>query len=69
MDADLTLVDVLRSTQLQPKDLVQRYALSPYLGSTFRGSVERTLRRGETIFAAGQITTRTGGKFVKPSSS
>ncbi|MGB6942318.1 MAG: allantoinase AllB [Bryobacteraceae bacterium] len=68
MDADLTLVDVLRSTQLQPKDLVQRYALSPYLGSTFRGSVERTLRRGETIFAAGQITTRTGGKFVKPSS-
>ncbi len=69
MDADLTLVDVLRSTQLQPKDLMQRHALSPYLGSTFRGSVERTLRRGETIFAAGQITARTGGKFVKPSLS
>ena len=69
MDADLTLVDVLRSAQLQPKDLMQRHALSPYLGSTFRGSVERTIRRGETIFAAGQITARTGGKFVRPSSS
>ncbi len=38
---------------------MQRHALSPYLGSTFRGSVERTIRRGETIFAAGQITART----------
>jgi allantoinase len=45
---------------------MQRHALSPYLGSTFRGSVVRTIRRGETIFANGEITARSEGKFVKP---
>ena len=28
---------------------MQRHALSPYIGATFRGSVVRTMRRGETI--------------------
>jgi allantoinase len=67
MDADLALVDVSRSVRLQPKQLMQRHPLSPYLGYTFRGCVERTLRRGETIFASGEITARGGGKFVRPS--
>jgi allantoinase len=66
MDADLALVDVSRSTQLLPKHLKQRHPLSPYLGSTFRGSVERTIRRGETIFLSGEIVARTGGRFVRP---
>jgi allantoinase len=67
MDADLALVDVLRSAQLQPEHLLQRHPLNnPYLGSTFRGCVERTLRRGETIFASGQIIARSGGRFVRP---
>jgi allantoinase len=66
MDADLTLVDLSRSVQLRPEHLMQRHALSPYLGSTFRGSVVRTIRRGETIFANGEITARSEGKFVKP---
>jgi allantoinase len=67
MDADLALVDVSRSVRLQPKHLMQRHPLSPYLGSTFRGCVERTIRRGETIFASGEITASGGGKFVRPS--
>ena len=67
MDADLAIVDVFRSAKLQPEHLMQRHALSPYLGSTFRGGVVRTIRRGETIFASGEITSRTGGKFVRPS--
>jgi allantoinase len=67
MDADLALVDVLRSAQLQPEHLLQRHPLNnPYLGSTFRGCVERTIRRGETIFASGKITARGPGKFVRP---
>jgi allantoinase len=66
MDADLALVNLSRSVQLQPQHLKQRYALSPYLGASFRGSVERTIRRGETIFASGEITARSGGKFVRP---
>lgn len=67
MDADLAIVDVFRSARLQPEHLMQRHALSPYLGSTFRGGVIRTIRRGETIFSAGEITARSGGKFVRPS--
>jgi dihydroorotase-like cyclic amidohydrolase len=67
MDADLALVDVSRSAQLQPEHLMQRHPLhNPYLGSTFRGNVERTIRRGETIFASGKITARSPGKFVRP---
>src|SRR3984885_5929212 len=66
MDADLTLVDLLRSVQLQPKDLKQRHALSPYLGTSFRGCVVRTIRRGETIFASGEIVAQTAGRFVRP---
>jgi allantoinase len=66
MDADLTLVDLSRSFQLQPENLKQRHALSPYIGSFFRGCVVRTIRRGETIFASGEIVARTGGRFVRP---
>ena len=66
MDADLALVDLARSTNLQASDLKQRHALSPYIGSTLRGAIVRTLRRGETIFASGEIVARTGGRFVRP---
>jgi allantoinase len=66
MDADLALVDISRSVQLRPENLKQRHALSPYIGSTFRGSIERTIRRGETIFASGEIVARTTGRFIRP---
>ena len=66
MDADLALVDLSRSIQLQPEHLKQRHALSPYLGSTFRGTVVRTIRRGETIFASGESAARTRGRFIRP---
>jgi allantoinase len=67
MDADLCLVDLSRSAQLRPEHLMQRHPVTnPYAGSTFRGNVERTIRRGETIFASGKITARGPGKFVRP---
>ncbi len=66
MDADLILVDLSRSVQLRPEHLMQRHALSPYVGSSFRGSVMRTIRRGETIFSDGEIAASTKGKFVRP---
>ena len=66
MDADLTLVNRSRSVQLRREHLMQRHALSPYIGSFFRGCVVRTIRRGETIFASGEITARSKGKFVRP---
>jgi allantoinase len=66
MDADLALVNLSRSTPLRPEDLKQRHLSSPYLGSTFRGAIERTIRRGETIFASGKITAQSRGQFVRP---
>lgn len=66
MDADLALVDISRSVQLQAEHLKQRHALSPYIGSNLRGCVVRTIRRGETIFASGEIVARTPGRFVRP---
>jgi allantoinase len=67
MDADLALVDVFRSTELRPEHVMQRHPLNnPYLGSTFRGSVVRTIRRGEAIFASGEIVARASGKLVRP---
>jgi allantoinase len=67
MDADLALVNVSRPVRLEPEHLMQRHPMTnPYLGSTFRGNVERTIRRGETIFASGKITAREPGKFVRP---
>jgi allantoinase len=68
-DADLALVDLSRSTQLRTEHLMQRHALSPYLGSSFTGTVVRTIRRGETIFSSGEITARSKGRFVRPSLS
>lgn len=66
LDADLVLVDCEKSFLLQREDLLTRHPLSPYLGSTFRGVVRRTILRGETIFAEGHISHDVRGKFVRP---
>ena len=68
-DADLTLVDLAASHVLNRGDLYQRHGLSPYIGRTFRGKVQRTIRRGETIFENGKITAQTNGTLVRPSAS
>lgn len=64
--ADITLVDIDSAFTLRERDLLQRHAMSPYIGGSFRGAVKRTLRRGQTIFADGKITVQNGGKFVRP---
>ena len=68
-DADVAVVDLERTHTLSTSDLQQRHKISPYIGSTFRGTLRRTIRRGETIFADGHITARTTGSFVRPSQS
>jgi allantoinase len=66
-DADLAIVDISRSFDLHAEDLVQRHRQSPYIGARFRGAVQRTIRRGETIFSNGKITARNRGALVRPS--
>jgi len=65
-DADLVLVDLDRSFTLDAASLLQRHNTSPYVGETFRGTVRRTIRRGETIYSDGQVTAATKGRFVCP---
>jgi allantoinase len=66
-DADIVLVDLDSRRRLRAADLLQRHALSPYVGEVFHGVVRRTLRRGETIFLDGRIVSDTRGRFLKPS--
>jgi allantoinase len=65
-DADLVLVDLAKTHVLRSEDLRQRHPSSPYVGQIFRGIVRRTIRRGETIFADGEVTAASGGRFLRP---
>jgi allantoinase len=65
-DADCTLVDLDAPFALEAGRLLTRHPLSPYLGSTFRGTVRRTISRGETIFQDGRITSSRPGRMVRP---
>ncbi len=64
--ADLTLVDLEAPFTLRGDDLWQRHRISPYVGTHFRGTVRRTIRRGETIFDGGAITAQSRGSLVRP---
>ena len=64
--ADITLVDLNAAAILAKDDLQQRYPLNPYVGTTFRGAIRQTIRRGETIFRQGRITAQTPGRLVRP---
>ncbi len=66
-DADLVLIDAAESFTLGEADLHQRHRASPYVGRRFRGTVRRTIRRGETIFMDGRITAGTRGRFIAAS--
>lgn len=64
-DADIVLVDTKRQTTLGPEDLFYRNRHSAYVGSTMHGMVTRTILRGLTIFAEGQIMVEApGGLFL-----
>jgi allantoinase len=65
-DADLTLVDLNATFTLKSEQLMQRHRLSPYVGRTFRGTVRRTIRGGQTIFQDGNITASSQGRLVRP---
>jgi allantoinase len=67
--ADLTLIDLTSSFTLNAAVLLQRHALSPYIGHRFRGVVRRTIRRGATIFKGGTIAEQGRGRLVRPQGS
>lgn len=65
-DGDLVLLDPMAPYTLDASRLHQRHKISPYIGCTFHGTVRRTIRRGETIFADGTIAAATRGRYVRP---
>jgi allantoinase len=65
-DADLVLVDLTKSHTLTADELLYRHKISPFVGRTLRGEVRRTLVRGRTLFADGQIVGKPAGRFIRP---
>ena len=64
-DADLTLVDPDRRWTFTRDMLQTKSGISPYLGAEFHGAVVRTIVRGRTVFADGQVVGTPGfGQFV-----
>jgi allantoinase len=61
-DADLAMVRLSESFVMDAGSLLQRHAISPYIGSRFRGKVEETLLRGK-------LAGTSAGRFVRPQST
>ena len=59
-DADLVVVDLDKEWTLRADQLFYKNKHSAYVGYTFKGSVERTILRGATIFQAGEIKAQPG---------
>lgn len=64
--ADLAIVDLGHAAPLVAAELHDRHRLSPYLGRTLRGRVQRTLVRGRTVFADGTAVGPAIGELVRP---
>lgn len=54
-DADLTLIDLNESFELNEEDLFYRHKHSPYVGMTFKGKVKTTIVGGNVVFENGEI--------------
>jgi allantoinase len=67
-DADLVVVDLDKEWTLTADQLFYKNKFSAYVGSTFKGRVERTLVRGQTVYQDGQILAEPGyGKLLRRS--
>ncbi len=65
-DADFALVNVAACYELRREDLKDRHKLSPYVGRTFHGWVQRTIVRGATVFDYPNMISTGGGRLVRP---
>jgi allantoinase len=67
-DADLVVADLDKEWSLTAEQLFSKNKFSAYVGSTFKGRVERTLVRGKTVYQDGQIVAEPGyGKLLRRS--
>ncbi len=64
-DADLWLVDLEHLGVVRREDLLYRNAFSVHEGQPIRGRTVRTMVRGRTVFADGQVTGPPAGVFIR----
>jgi len=64
-DADFTLVDLKRTETIRAEDTASKCGWTPYDGETVTGWPVRTIVRGQTIMADGEIVRKGAGKPVK----
>ncbi len=65
-DADLAVVDLYAEWTLEPEMLLYQNKYSAYDGLTFKGRVEQTLVRGQTVYQDGKILVESGyGKYLR----
>lgn len=65
-DADLTLVDLEQTTEVQAGKLFYRHPHTPYLGRKLTGKVAQTILRGQTVYEDGKIVSQPSGRLVRP---
>jgi dihydroorotase (multifunctional complex type) len=63
-DADMALVDVTAHRTLRNEDVRSKARWTPYDGRAVRGSVARTILRGETVSADGSPSQNFTGRFL-----
>jgi len=64
-DADLVLLDPAQEWTIARDDLLDRHRLSPFAGRTLRGRVVRTILRGQTIAAEGEVVGEPLGRVLR----
>ncbi|HEV2672013.1 MAG TPA: allantoinase AllB [Gemmatimonadales bacterium] len=66
-DADFALIDPVHEWTFEAQHLQTRSGVSAYLDRKFMGAVVRTIVRGTTVFADGEVVGRKGwGQFLRP---
>lgn len=66
LDADCVLVDREKTLTIASDSLLYRHRESPYVGRTVRGTVERTIVRGQTVFSDRRFSPSHRGKLITP---
>lgn len=65
-DADLVLVAPGRDAVVTTEELLSLHRLSPFVGRLLRGSIERTILRGSTVWLGGDMVASPVGRLVRP---
>ena len=68
-DADLWLVDLTHTGVVKGEDLFYKNRFSVHEGQPVRGRTVRTMVRGRTVFAGGEVVADSGGRFMRPAAA